>query len=49
VWMRTTDFHLASEPVSGLSTDLFSSIKVVYELDPVFLNILFPLPVKEAL
>lgn len=47
--MSTTHFHLASGPVSGLSTDLFSSIKVVYELDSVFLNIFPPLPLKEAL
>lgn len=42
-------FYLASGPVSGLSTDLFSSKKVVYELDSVFLNILLPLPLKEVL
>lgn len=48
MWMRTTHFHLASGSVSGLSTDLFSSIKVIHELESVFLNILL-LPVKEAL
>lgn len=42
--MRTMLFHLASEPVSGLTTEQISAVKVISELNIILLNTFLPLP-----